>query len=160
MPAKYKFSSPTTIVHRDDKMGVIENEKYTIKVVLGELFGKKSKIELLSPAFYYHINLKPDARLDIPTNPLDNAFIYVVKGSIEIEGHRQLNANQIALYQRGDHLINMYSKDGADLLLLGGQPLNEPVFSYGPFVMNTKEEINQCIANYRSGKMGDPNLVN
>ena len=160
MPSKYKFSAPSTIVHKDDKMGVIVHEKYTAKVVLGELYGAKSDIELLSPAFYYHITLKADCRLDIPTNPLDNAFVYVVKGSLEIEGHRQLNANQIALYQRGDDLINLYAKDGADILVLGGKPLNEPVYSYGPFVMNTEEEIRLCIANYRSGKMGDPNLVN
>ncbi len=160
MPAKYKFIDPTTVVHRDDKMGLIEDEKYTAKIILGELLGKKSKIELLSPAFYYHINLKEDARLDIPTDPNHNAFIYVVKGALEIEGQRQLKTNQIALYQRGDHLLNIYSKNGADILVLGGQPLNEPVYSYGPFVMNTKEQINLCIANYRSGKMGDPNLVN
>ena len=54
----------------------------------------------------------------------------------------------------------MYSKDGADILVLGGKPLDEPVYSYGPFVMNTEEQIRQCIANYRNGKMGDPNLVN
>jgi redox-sensitive bicupin YhaK (pirin superfamily) len=44
--------------------------------------------------------------------------------------------------------------------VLGGQPLNEPVFSYGPFVMNTEEEIQQCIKDYQSGKMGDPAVVN
>ena len=160
MPAQYKFIVPTTSVHRDDKMGLIKKEKYTAKVILGKLFDEKSKIDLLSPAFYFHINMQADARLDIPTDPNHNAFVYVVKGSLEIEGQRTLNAHQIALYQRGDHLINLYSKNGADILVLGGQPLNEPVYSYGPFVMNTKEQINQCIANYRSGKMGDPNLVN
>ena len=160
MPAEHKFSAPTTTVHRDSKMGLIENEKYSIKVILGELFGTRSKIDLLSPAFYYHIKMEADARLDIPTDPRHNAFVYVVKGSLEIEGHRQLKANQIALYQRGDHLLNMYAKEGADILVLGGQPLNEPVYSYGPFVMNTEEQIRMCISNYRSGKMGDPNLVN
>lgn len=160
MPAKYKFSAPTTIVHRDDKMGLVKKDKYTAKVILGELFGAKSNIDLLSPAFYYHINLKEDGRIDIPTNPTHNAFVYVVKGALEVEGQRTLNANQIALYQRGDDLINLYSKEGADILVLGGQPLDEPVYSYGPFVMNTEEEIKLCVANYRSGKMGDPNMVN
>ncbi|MEO1263924.1 MAG: pirin-like C-terminal cupin domain-containing protein [Bacteroidota bacterium] len=160
MPAAHKFSAPTTIVHRDNKMGLVENEKYSIKVILGELFGTRSKIDLLSPAFYYHVNMQADARLDIPTDPTHNAFVYVVKGALEIEGRRQLKANQIALYQRGDHLINMYAKEGADILVLGGQPLNETVYSYGPFVMNNEEQIRRCIADYRNGKMGDPNLVN
>ena len=141
-------------------MATIVREKYTAKVVLGELFGFKSGIELLSPAFYYHLDMRADCRLDIPTNPTDNAFIYVTKGNVEIEGQKALKTNQIALYQRGESLINLYSKDGAELLVLGGQPLNETVYSYGPFVMNTEEEIVQCINNYNSGKMGNPDLVN
>ena len=71
-----------------------------------------------------------------------------------------MKANQIALYQRGDSMINLYSEKGAEMLLLGGMPLNEPVFSYGPFVMNTEDEIKRCIKNYQMGLMGNPDLVN
>ena len=120
----------------------------------------KSKIELLSPAFYFHVKMKPNGRLDIPTDPTHNAFIYVIEGTLEIEERKALSTNQIALYQRGDEWINVYSEKGAEMLVLGGQPLNEVVYSYGPFVMNTKEQINLCIQNYRTGKMGNPALVN
>lgn len=160
MPAQYKFIDPTTHVHGDDKMATIEDEKYSIKVILGELFDAKSKIELRSPAFYYHIKMKEDARLDIPTEPLHNAFVYVIDGNLEVEGKRALKTNQIALYQRGESHINLYSEKGAEMLVLGGQPLNEPVYSYGPFVMNTEAQIRQCIQNYNAGKMGNPDLVN
>ena len=47
------------------------------------------------------------------------------------------------------------SRNGCEFLLLGGQPLNEPVVSYGPFVMNTQDQINQCFQNYRAGRMGE-----
>ena len=160
MPAKYKFVDPSTHVHRLDMMDEVQGEKYHIKVVLGELFGARSSIELLSPAFYYHIRLEADCRLDIPTNPLHNAFVYMIDGSVELESQRQLKTNQLALYERGEHLINLYAKDSAELLVLGGQPLNEPVYSYGPFVMNNEDQIRRCIADYRNGKMGDPNAVN
>ncbi len=160
MPAQYKFIDPSTAVHRDAMMGTIEDEKYTAKVILGELFNAKSKIELLSPAFYFHIKMKADCRLDIPTEPTHNAFVYVIDGNMEIEGQRALKTNQIALYQRGDAIINMYSEKGAEILVLGGQPLNEPVYSYGPFVMNTEAQIHQCIRDYNAGKMGNPDLVN
>lgn len=159
-PAKYKFVTPTTSVYKGESIGNIEHKAYTIKVVLGELFGVKSKIELLSPAFYYHIQLKAGGRLDIPTDSTYNAFVYLIKGEMEIEGQRELKTNQVALYQRGESLINMFSKDGAEVLVLGGQPLNDPVYSYGPFVMNNEAQIKQCIKDYRAGKMGNPDLVN
>ncbi len=160
MPSKYKFTAPATFVHKADKVGIIATKSYSAKVILGELFGAKSRIELLSPAFYFHIKMKADCRLDVPTNPVHNAFVYVIKGSVEVEGRKQVNAGQVVLYQRGESLVNLFSKNGTELLILGGQPLNEPVFSYGPFVMNTEAEIHQCMKDYQSGKMGDSEVVN
>lgn len=160
MPAQYKFIDPSTHVHRDAMMGSLEKDGYRIKVVLGELFGVKSKIETLTPAFYYHITMNANTRLDIPTDPLHNAFIYQIKGQLELEGQKALKANQLALYRRGDSIINLFAKDKAEFLVLGGQPLNEPVFSYGPFVMNNEAQIRKCIADYNSGKMGNPHIVN
>ncbi len=160
MPAKYKREAPTTWVHQDHKMGTIETKNYSAKIILGELFNAKSKIELLSPAFYFHIKMKPNGCLDIPTDQAHNAFVYVVSGKIETEGRKEVKAGQVALYQRGASLINLFSIQGAEILVLGGQPLNEPVYSYGPFVTNTKEEMEQVISDYQSGKMGDPDIVN
>src|SRR5690349_5810832 len=76
LPSKYKFIDPTTNVFSEDKMGTIEAQTYSAKVVLGELFGTRSTIELVSPAFYFHVRLKPDCKIEIPTDPTHNAFIY------------------------------------------------------------------------------------
>jgi redox-sensitive bicupin YhaK (pirin superfamily) len=160
MPSKYKFVNPATDVYRGDTMGKIENEKFSATVILGELFGAKSKIELYSPAFYFHIKLKAGNKMEIPTDPTHNAFIYLIKGDLELEGRKELKANQVALFERGKSFINIFSKSGAEFLLQGGKPLNEVVYAYGPFVMNTEEEINKCIRDYNSGKMGNPDLVN
>lgn len=160
MPARYKREAPSTFVYKDNKMGTLDTKTYSAKVVLGELFEAKSQIELLSPAFYYHLHLKPNACLDIPTDPTHNAFAYVIRGTVETEGRKAIQNGQVALFHRGESIVNLYSKDGAELLVLGGQPLNEPVFSYGPFVTNTKEEMQQVINDYQSGKMGDPDVVN
>ncbi|MEO0468022.1 MAG: pirin-like C-terminal cupin domain-containing protein [Bacteroidota bacterium] len=160
MPGKDKLSDPATLLYKDKQIGLIEGEKYTIRVVLGELLGTRSAVELLSPAFYYHITLKADARLDIPTEASHNVFAYGISGEVEVEGQRKLKANQLALYQRGESKVNLYSECGAELLVLGGQPLNEPVFSYGPFVMNNEQQIRQAIRDYQSGKMGNPEIVN
>ncbi|MFT6021715.1 MAG: redox-sensitive bicupin YhaK (pirin superfamily), partial [Saprospiraceae bacterium] len=147
-------------VYQEDKMGVIDNENYWAKVVLGQLNEAKSDITTLSPAFYYHIKIKPNGRIDIPTDPTHNAFVYSINGEMELEGQQLLKQNQVVLYQRGDSVINLYSKEGAELLVLGGKPLNEPVFSYGPFVMNNEEQMRKTIKSYQDGEMGDPDMVN
>lgn len=160
MPAINKFDDPKTHVFGENHIDTITTDEYEIKVVLGEIGEAKSKVELLSPAFYYHIKLKENARIDIPTHPAHNAFIYNVTGDLELNGNKVVGKNHLALFERGDSLINLYSKCGGEFLLLGGQPLNEPVFSYGPFVMNDEQQIQLCIQNYRKGAMGDPNRVN
>jgi redox-sensitive bicupin YhaK (pirin superfamily) len=160
MPSKYKWQDPSTVVYEATKIPKIVKPKYTAEVVMGELFGYKSSIETLSPAFYYRIKMKEDTRLDIPTDPLHNAMVYVVDGELEITDQKSLKDHQIALYERGASAINLYARKGAECFVLGGQPLNEVVYAYGPFVMNTREEIERCYANYRAGRMGDPRIVN
>lgn len=160
MPAQHKYDDPSTIVHKDAQMPTIVEKHFTGRVVLGELFGFKSGIPTYTPTFYYYLKLKKQARVDIPVNVNHNAFAYCVSGSVEIEDQNDLKPNQIALYKRGGENIALYSEEGAEVFVLGGQPLNEPVFSYGPFVMNNEQQIQQCFADYQSGKMGDPRQVN
>lgn len=160
LPGKYKFVDPTTNVYHPDKMGSVETKDYSATVVLGELNGAKSKIETLFPVFYYHIKIKPNGTLTVPTEPLHNAFVYVINGKVEAEGKKSINANQVILYQRGDSEINLFAAEGAELLVCGGVPHNEPVYAYGPFVMNNEEQIRKCFLDYQSGRMGNPELVN
>ena len=159
MPAAHKFIAPSTWVFKKE-LNKIEKKDFTATVVLGELFGAKSNIDLLSPAFYYHLKLHPGCRLDIPTDPTHNAFVYAIDGAVELENHKALKTNQIALFDRGESLMNLYSAAHSELLVLGGAPLDEPVFSYGPFVMNTEDQIRKCIDDYNNGRMGDPDQVN
>ena len=141
-------------------MGEINTKEYSATVVLGELFGTKSKIETLFPVFYYHLKMKAGCKLTIPTNPQHNAFVYVINGKIEAEGRKEITANQVILYERGKINVDLFAKEEVEILMLGGQPHNEPVFAYGPFVMNTEEEIRRCYSDYQSGKMGNPDAVN
>jgi redox-sensitive bicupin YhaK (pirin superfamily) len=160
MPTKHKFISPTTVVYHEAEMGFVQKENYSAKVVLGEGFGVKSKIETLFPAFYFHVKIEANTKLEIPTNPTHNAFIYLIDGKLEVEGNRAIEKNQVVLYQRNADYISVFAKEKSELLILGGAPHNETVYAYGPFVMNTEQEIKQCINNYQSGKMGNPDLVN
>ncbi len=159
-PQKYKWDAPSTTINKGKSMPTIVHDDFTAKVIMGELFGHNADVKTLSPTFYYHVNLEEDKRLDIPTDPTHNAFIYVVDGELEIENQKSLKKNQVALYERGKSDINLYANTKAEFFVLGGKPLDEVVFSYGPFVMNNEEEIRRCINNYNTGKMGDPEVVN
>lgn len=160
MPSKYKHIDPTTEVHKADQLPIIKTPDYELKIVLGEAFGKVAPAELLSPAFYYHIKLKENGCLDLPIAPNHNAFIYITEGELESTNQSVIKKNQVALTLRQGELLPLYSKGGCEFLVLGGQPLDEVVYSYGPFVMNTEEQIRQCVSDYHSGKMGDPRKVN
>lgn len=160
LPSRYKFIDPGTHVFRTGQMDEINHKDYHAKVVLGELFGAKSKIETLFPVFYYHIKLNAGSKLSIPTDPRHNAFIYVIKGNLEAEGRKAVAVNEVALYERGESLINIFSAEASEVLVLGGMPHHEPVLAYGPFVMNTEDEIRRCIEDYNAGKMGDPDILN
>ncbi len=159
MPAAHKHDAPATLLFADKDFGKLDTDKVKATVVLGELLGAKSQIATLSPAFYYHITLAADTRLDIPTDPTHNALVYLIQGNLELENQRELSANQVALFARGERDISLYAKEGAEILVLGGQPLDEVVYSYGPFVMNTEEQIRACIRDYQMGKMGNPDKV-
>lgn len=160
MPAQHKYDDPTTTVFRDKHMPTIVNEKYTARVVLGELAGFKSEVKTYTPTFYYYIKLNKQTHLDIPVDATHNAFIYHVSGQVELEDQHELKPNQLALYKRGGDNINLYSEEGAEVFVMGGQPLNEPVFAYGPFVMNNEDQIRRAYMDYQSGRMGDPTEVN
>jgi quercetin 2,3-dioxygenase len=159
-PAKYKFMDPSAHVFNRDKMADIKAADYSAKVVLGKMFDATSKIETLFPVFYFHIKMKAGCKLDIPVDASHNAFVYAIKGNIETEGRIAVKTNQVVLYERGKDMIKLFSNGDAELLLLGGRPHNEPVFAYGPFVMNSEEEIKRCYSNYQAGRMGNPEMVN
>ena len=107
---------------------------------------------------YLHFTLKPGGQA-VQSVPREyNAFAYVVDGEGEFGANakRATDGQMVMFSSDGDGVtIGNRSDSDLDVLLLAGVPINEPVVRYGPFVMNTKAEINQAIEDYRSGRMGE-----
>lgn len=111
---------------------------------------------LTTDPLYVDVSLPAGARFEASIDAGHNAFVYPFEGSVEVGGEgsaRPLRAHQAGVLSDGDGVIVTAGADGARFLLLAGRPLREPVVQYGPFVMNTREEIEQAIRDYQSGTL-------
>ena len=124
-----------------------------VKVVAGESLGVKAVIETRTPISYLHFTLKPGAKVEQALPSDHNAYVYVFKGDAIVSG-KDVREGQLAMLGDGDSVEIAASQD-AQLLVLSGVPLKEPVVQYGPFVMNTENEIRQAIIDYQSGRLGE-----
>lgn len=98
------------------------------------------------------LRLQPKAAVTVPIQSGYNSLIYVYEGEISVAG-RSVPKRDAAVLSDGEAVSLVAGPDGGRLLLLAGRPLNEPVVQYGPFVMNTRAEVEQAMADYRSGRL-------
>lgn len=101
------------------------------------------------------LRLEPGATATLPLPTEHNAVIYLYEGSAEVAG-TAVPHRAAGVLGAGEQVAITASAQGAQLLLLAGRPLNEPVVQHGPFVMNSREEIAQAMADYREGRFGEP----
>lgn len=126
----------------------------TVKVLAGKAGDVDGKIETHLPITYLHVRLDPDAAFSQPVPADLNAFVYLGEGSATISGERVDAKATVLLADDGDTVTVEAGSAGADLLLIAGRPLEEPVARYGPFVMNTRAQLAEAVDDYRSGRMG------
>lgn len=132
-----------------------------VRLIAGDLGGHTGPGVTHTPITYAHATVSPGARLELPWRPDFNAMAYILSGSgaAGAEGH-PIREGQLAVFGSGDALVlqadehQESSSPALEVLLLGGMPIGEPIVHYGPFVMNTREEILQAVEDYRSGRLG------
>jgi len=130
----------------------------TVTVIAGEALGRKAVIETRTPIIYLHYRIKTGGSITQRVPHAYNGFAYVMDGEGKFGAEREhAKDGQMVLFaQDGDEVRIENAADATlEVLLIAGLPLNEPVARYGPFVMNTREEIYQAIEDYRLGKMGE-----
>jgi redox-sensitive bicupin YhaK (pirin superfamily) len=137
--------------------------KVAVRVLAGESLGTRAVIETRTPIFYLDFGLKPGGVVNQPVPQDFNAFAYVIEGPLRFGGDPAniQRGNMISFRRDGNEIrieAPLDNASSARVLLIGGQPLNEPIARYGPFVMNTPEEIRQAFEDYRSGRMGSINF--
>ncbi len=111
---------------------------------------------LATDPLYVDVELPAGATFEQSLHAGYNAFVYVFEGSVNVgaaDGARELVTHQAGVLSDGDGVVLAAGAEGARFLLLAGRPLREPIVQYGPFVMNTREEIEQAIRDYQSGEL-------
>lgn len=127
-----------------------------VRVIAGEALGVSARIDTHTPIVYQHWILQPGASVSQALPPDHNGLAYVFQGVADVSGTRLLDG-QMGVLGDGDSVVLSVPGDAgtaAQLLLLGGVPLHEPVVQHGPFVMNTEAEIGEAIRDYQLGRMG------
>jgi redox-sensitive bicupin YhaK (pirin superfamily) len=142
---------------------IVAAEGVTVRVIAGTLADKDGKQaagpingegKLSTDPRYLDLRLQPGASIEVPVPAGYNAFLYVYEGNAVVGTERKALPNRAAaLLSDGESVRIEAGEAGAGLLLLAGKPIGEPIVQYGPFVMNTREEIEQAVQDYQRGKL-------
>jgi redox-sensitive bicupin YhaK (pirin superfamily) len=153
LPAKDKMTAPRyQDIPPGDIPEVDAGNGIRVRVIAGRFSNVSGPVSAVATdPMYLDIALPAAASLEVPLPADDNAFAYVFEGAAKIGGE-QVARGELAVFGNGERVELAAGPEGARLVLIAGRPLNEPVAKYGPFVMNTNDEIRQAVADYQSGR--------
>ncbi|SOD20154.1 pirin family protein [Pedobacter xixiisoli] len=156
LPAKYKMSTPKyqALANNNIAKHKLPNNGGLIEVIAGEYLGTKGSASTFTPIELYTLKLKTGTKV-ILTSPANyNTALVVIEGSISVNDTEQAATNQMVHFTNDGSEIAIEAKEDSVVLFLSGEPINEPIAQYGPFLMNKPEELQQAIEDYNTGKFG------
>jgi len=156
LPAKDKMSKPKyqEIAHAAMGNYVLPGNGGTVEVIAGQYKDVKGPAFTFTPIEMYNMRIKKGAEVSFNLPAHFNTGILVVAGSATINGEDKAPADHFVLFKNEGEEIRVVADEDAVLLVLSGEPIDEPLFAYGPFLMNTKEEVEQAYHDYNRGKFG------
>lgn len=156
LPKAYKMSQPRYQTLLSDQIPVVQlGSAGHARVIAGELEGVKGPAKTFTSVNVFDVRLKAGGQADLSLPDGHNAGVVLLKGNVVLNSSTPLAGEaQIALLSKKGQKVVLEATEDTTLLVLSGEPINEPVASYGPFVMNTREELMQAVDDYRAGKMG------
>lgn len=156
LPKAHKFAPPRyqPLVAAD--MGKLElpNGAGSVRVIAGEFQGVRGPAKTFTPIDVYDVKLNAGGALELGFKEAHNVSLLVMEGEISINGGQLARTNDFIVFRRSGEVIRLTASQDCQLLVLSGEPIDEPVVQRGPFVMNTQLEIEQAIRDYQQGKFG------
>ncbi len=156
LPKADKMSKPRyQAISKSDIPVVALGSGSQVRVIAGEWNGTKGPALTFTPINLFDVTLKAGERVEVAIPQGHNAAVVLRKGDVSLNETDSLAGEaRIATLSAAGEVVTLEAKANSTLLVLSGEPINEPVASYGPFVMNTREELAQAIEDYKAGKMG------
>jgi len=156
LPAKDKMSAPKyqAIQNKTIKKYPLANNGGEIEVIAGAYKNIKGVASTFSPIHMLNAKLKTGAKADFSFPNTYNTTLLVIEGSITVNGLEKVPTDHLALFENTGEHFEIEATDDAIVLVLSGEPLNEPIAAHGPFVMNTKQELIDAFNDFNNGKFG------
>lgn len=156
LPAKDKMAEAgyQTIVDADIPVLPLANDAGQLRLIAGEFAGARGPARTFTPIDVWDLRLNPGKPVTLDLHAGRNTALVILRGTLLINGQEIARQGQLALFERDGRQVTLESNDDAKVLLLSGEPIDEPIVGHGPFVMNTEQEINQAFADFQSGKFG------
>ena len=156
LPKAVKMSPPRyqTLLSSDIPTVELNGGGGSLRVIAGEFLGTKGPAKTFSPVNLYDLRLKAGHRIELSLPEGFNSSLFVLHGEVVLNGAEGVREVEIALLNQKGERLSVEAKQDATILVLSGQPIAEPIARYGPFVMNTRDELIQAAQDYQEGKMG------
>jgi redox-sensitive bicupin YhaK (pirin superfamily) len=156
LPAKDKMTEPSyqAILNEQIPSVALPNEAGQLRVIAGEFEGHQGPAQTFTAMNVWDLRLNQGAQLSLSLPEGWTSAVVVLHGTVQVNGETIARDAQMVVLDRAGQHIALEANSETSLLLLSGEPLNEPIVGYGPFVMNTTQEINQAFNDFNSGKFG------
>jgi redox-sensitive bicupin YhaK (pirin superfamily) len=156
LPAKDKMADAgyQTILDADIPSIALENNAGSLRLIAGEFDGHTGPARTFTPIDVWDLRLNAGQILNLDLHQGRNTALVVLRGTIEVNGLESVREGQLALFERQGNHLTLETSEDAVVLLLSGEPIDEPIVGHGPFVMNTEQEIHQAFADFQAGHFG------
>jgi quercetin 2,3-dioxygenase len=157
LPSKDKMSSPhyQSLTDATIPSVALGDDGSRARVIAGELLVVKGPAKTFTPVNLWDLRLTAGSKLELAVPDGFNTMLFVLDGKVQVNGGDTAGATELASFSRDGDSIQLNALEESKVLLMSGQPIEEPIAGYGPFVMNTEAEIRQALKDFNSAHMGE-----
>ena len=156
LPAKDKMADPgyQTLLDADIPSIALKNNAGSLRLIAGEFDGQTGPARTFTPIDVWDLRLNGGQALTLDLHEGRNTALVILRGTVQVNGLESVGEGQLVLFERQGNQLTLQASADAVVLLLSGEPIDEPIVGHGPFVMNTEQEIHQAFADFQSGRFG------
>ena len=156
LPARDKMADPgyQTLLDADIPSIALKNNAGRLRLIAGEFDGQTGPARTFTPIDVWDLRLNGGQALTLDLHEGRNTALVILRGTVQVNGEESVGEGQLVLFERQGNQLTLQASADAVVLLLSGEPIDEPIVGHGPFVMNTEQEIHQAFADFQSGRFG------